>query len=88
MSKKSKKCPITIEMAAIHFLFKTNFTILYRWQPAQHSANCSLHTTVWCSNFNILKEYLMRYDRLLKNISGILPEDLAIENYECIFENC
>jgi len=30
----------------------------------------------------------MRYDRLLKNISGILPEDLAIENYECIFENC
>jgi len=29
----------------------------------------------------------MRYDRLLRIISGILPEDLAIENYECIFEN-
>lgn len=63
----------------IFFSFQNKFYYFKLWQPAQHSVNCSLNTTVWCSNFNILKEYLMRYDRLLKNISGILPEDLAIE---------
>jgi len=29
MSKKSKKCPITIEMAAIHFLFFSKQILLF-----------------------------------------------------------